>query len=507
MESPLAVIDLGSNSARVVVLQVSSEGQLEILADARSSLQLARHVDNKGKLVNGALTGAVDAVRDFQAVALAAGARRTVAVATAAIRNATNRDQVVDRIHTATGLTLRVIEGDDEARYAFLGAIHGLPVDSGMLMDVGGGSLELAYFVDRRPLRWWTLPLGALLATDRFLRNDPPRPSEIAELRDHVVRSLHSAAVPELDEGSGMVGTGGTVRNLAKVHLRSVAHPIARVDNYVMQRRDVREVATRLLSRNLPRRRAMAGLSTDRADSITGGAVVVMTTLETAGARALVVSGHGLREGVALAELGLPLPDTGEIRRSSVAALAAHFSSWDAPRAQRRLGLVRSILTAADPAASAETVEITDHAAMLADIGRSVNYYDRWVHAANVVAAADLRGFSHREIALIATTLARVGKGGGGTMPRYARLLTREDVRTADRLAVVLELAHELELRLPPEEVPVVRSEDRRGRISVTTSLAFAWAPGDLVRRFRGRFGRPLAFRATEAPMRKTKPR
>jgi exopolyphosphatase / guanosine-5'-triphosphate,3'-diphosphate pyrophosphatase len=489
------------------VLQLNGAAQLEILADARSSLQLARHLDSKGRLENGALAMAIDAVRDFKAVAAAAGARRTLAVATAAIRDASNREQVVERIEAATGLTLRVLTGDDEARFAFLGAIHGLPVDSGMLMDVGGGSLELAYFVDRRPLRWWTLPLGALLATDSFLSSDPPRPSEIAELRDYVVRSLHNAGVPELNDGFGMVGTGGTVRNLAKVHLRTVAHPIARIDGYVMQRRDVREVATRLLSRNLARRRAMAGLSSDRADSITGGAMVVMTALETAGARALVVSGHGLREGVALAELGLPLPDTGEIRRSSVAALAAHFSSWDAPRAQRRLGLVRSILTAADAAASAETVEIADHAAVLADIGRSVNYYDRWVHSANVVAAADLQGFSHREVALLATTLARVGKGGGGTLPRYARLLTREDVRTADRLAVVLELAHELELRVPPGEMPVVRGEDRRGRMSITTSLAFGWAPADMVRRFRARFGRPLTFRATAAAARKAKPR
>jgi exopolyphosphatase/pppGpp-phosphohydrolase len=169
--------------------------------------------------------------------------------------------------------------------------------------------------------------------------------------------------------------------------------------------------------------------------------------------------------------------------------------------------LVRSILTAADAAAGAETLEIADHAAVLADIGRSVNYYDRWVHASNVVAAGDLRGFSHREIALVATTLARVGKGGGSTLPRYARLLSREDVRTVDRIAVVLELACELELRLPPGEIPVVRGEDRRGRMSITTSLAFPWAPSDVVRRFRARFGRPLAFRVAEPALPKATPR
>ena len=489
-----------------MVLQLTGAGQLEILADARSSLQLSRRLDSKGRLANGTLGLVVDAVRDFQAVACAAGAKRTVAVATAAVRGASNREQVVERVRTATDLTLRVIDGDDEARYAFLGAIHGLPVDSGLLMDVGGGSLELAYFVDRRPLRWWTLPLGALLVTDEFLLSDPPRPSEVTDLRDHVVRSLHGAGVPELNDGFGMVGTGGTVRNLAKVQLRSTAHPIARVDGYVLQRKDARELTARLLSRTLARRRATPGLSSDRADSITGGALVVATTLETVGARALVVSGHGLREGIALAELGLPLPDTAEARRSSVAGLAAHFASWDAPRAERRLHLVRSLLLEADPNAGPEMTEMAEHAAVLLDIGRSVNYYDQWAHTANIIAAADLRGFSHREVALMATAVARLGKGGG-TLPRFARLLSPEDLHGADRLAVVLELAHELELRLPRNEAPSVRGEDRRGRMSVTTSLGFAWAPPDLVRRFRTRFGRPLVFRTAEPAERKAKGR
>src|SRR5580700_10181589 len=497
VESPLAVIDIGSNSARIAVLRLDESGQLDIIADARTSLQLARRIDSRGRIEASAVTEAIAAVRDFRAVAAAAGAQRTLAVATAAIRTATNRDSVLARLEADTGLAIKVIDGDEEARFAFLGAVHGLPIDTGYLIDVGGGSFELAYFERRRALRWWTFELGSLVTTDQFLHSDPPRASEVSALRDHVFQTLADAGVPVLPEDGGMVGTGGTVRNIAKMHMRSVAHPIARVDGYILQRRDVRDVTSRLVSRNLTSLRTVPGLSTDRADSITGGALVVTAAMEALGARTLMVSGHGLREGIALAELNLPLPEVHQVRRGSVAALAARFSTWDARRANRRLEMTRAILGAADPTMTAEMREVLDHATTLLDVGQSINYYDRWTHAAGVTASADLQGFSHREVALIATTLARRGKARSN-LPRYARLCTRDDIKRIDRLAVILELADELERRVNGGGPPSFRLDERRNRVVVLTGLPYTWEPEDLTRRFRTRLGRTLSLRPAE---------
>ncbi len=446
---------------------------------------------------SSAVTEAVAAVRDFRAVAAAAGAGRTVAVATAAIRTATNRDSVLARLEADTGLAIKVIDGEEEARFAFLGAVHGLPIDTGYLVDVGGGSFELAYFERRRALRWWTFELGALVTTDQFLASDPPRAAEMTALRDHVTQTLRDAGVPILPEDGGMVGTGGTVRNLAKIHMRSVAHPIARVDGYVLQRREVRDLTARLTGRNRSSLRTVPGLSTDRADSIAGGALVVIAAMEALGARSLMVSGHGLREGIALAELNLPLPEVWQVRRASVAALAARFSTWDGRRAARRVEMTRAILGVADPTMTAEMREVLDHATTLLDVGQSINYYDRWTHAAGVTASADLQGFSHREVALIATTLARLGKARSN-LPRYARLCTRDDIKRIDRLAVILELADELDRRVDGGGPPTFRYDERRNRVVVSTGLPYTWEPDDLSRRFRTRLGRTLSLRSAE---------
>ena len=178
----IAVIDLGSNSGRVTVFRPTSLGHLEVLADARSPLRLAHDINEKGLIGEASLVRIVEAVRDFLAVARGAAATRIVSVATSAIREATNGAEVVSRIEEEAGLTIEVVDGDREAALAFHGAVTGLPVASGLLFDVGGGSMEVTRFQNRGMVRAWTLPLGSLLLSDRFVSSDPPSEEDLSTL-------------------------------------------------------------------------------------------------------------------------------------------------------------------------------------------------------------------------------------------------------------------------------------------------------------------------------------
>src|SRR4029077_9732140 len=131
------------------------------------------------------------ALHDFIAIAAGSGAARTIALATAAVREAANGPQFVARLRQQTGLDIRIIDGDEEARLAFSGAVNGLPIEHGLLLDVGGGSLEGAHFRNRKPQQEWTLPLGSLRLTDRFLKADPAKPGEVTALVEHVATTLH----------------------------------------------------------------------------------------------------------------------------------------------------------------------------------------------------------------------------------------------------------------------------------------------------------------------------
>ena len=156
--------------------------------------------------------------------------------------------------------------------------------------------------------------------------------------------------------------------------------------------------------------------------------------------------------------------------------------------------VLSTLIGAAAPETEASVRDAAEHATMLLDIGRSVNYYDRWMHSATIVSLADLRGFSHRDIALIATVLARMGRGRS-TLPRYARLLAPADLPQVDRVAILLELADELEHRLPQRAAATARADQRRQRVVLSAPLDYLWNPEDLARRFRRRFGNALVFR------------
>jgi exopolyphosphatase / guanosine-5'-triphosphate,3'-diphosphate pyrophosphatase len=488
---PLAVVDIGSNSGRVIVVRLGAGGHLEILSDARTSLRLIRDIGASGRLGAVAEERTLTALQDFQAVAAGAGADRIIAVATAAVREAANCDAFVARLSAETGLEIRVIDGDEEARYAFLGAVHGLPVDSGLLVDVGGGSLEISRFRNRRALRGWTLPLGALRLTDRFLASDPPSRGEVGRLQDHVVASLREAGITPLEDGEAMVGTGGTIRNLAKAHRAAISYPVPRLHGYVLTRRGLRDVGQRVLGRTLGRRTAIPGLSADRADSIAGGALVVQAVMDELVAPELVVSGQGLREGIAFEELSRRLPSTGAVREASMSALAARFTTWDPKRAERRCRLAARLLDLLAPEAGDEMRETLDHAATILDAGRSVDYYNRWQHAADIVVAADLRGFSHRSIALLAAVIARGGRDRVSLSP-YSSLLDPSDRALVDRAAVVLALADEVERRMAPGVSPKVERRDRRRAVELTVPIPHAWQAVDVAARFHRVFGRRL---------------
>jgi len=488
---PLAVFDIGSNSGRAIVVRLVAGQQLEILSDARAPLRLVTDVDREGRLGPAALERTVLALRDFLSIAVGAGARRTIAVATAAVREATNRREFVAAAHRQTGLELRVLEGDEEARYAFWGAVHGLPIDDGLLVDVGGGSTEITRFARRRAVQGWTLPLGALRMTGRFLASDPPRQTEVQRLISFTRDRLSEADVPQLKPGERLVGTGGTIRNLAKAHRARRSSPIPRLHGYTMSRRDVADMTARLSTRPEARRAAMRGLTADRSDSIVGGAMVTQTIMDMVAAQDVVTSAQGLREGLAFEAFHDNLPASRSVRRASIDALTARFSTWTATRARRRVVIAHAIIDGLGLEIPENGREMLGHSAWMLDIGRSVDFYERFEHTADIVASSDLRGFIHRDIALIVAII----REAGDEMPSlraYSSLLDGSDRRFVELAGLVLGIADEIERRLPPGVTAGAAVSTRRQTVVVSAPLVNAWQPGQLGQRFRRLMRRTL---------------
>src|SRR5689334_14253598 len=217
----VGVIDIGSNSGRVMVFEREASGHLRLLAGSRAPLRLVHDVDTRGKLTDETMARTTEALRDFQAIAKGARARRIVAVATAAMRDAANGALFAKRVESELGIRINIIGAQAEARYGFTGAVRGLAVANGLLFDVGGGSMQVTAFTRRRTVDAISMPFGALRLSERFLESDPPTSKQLRRLRDHVRNRLAKTRVSRLGAGERLVGTGGTLRNLAKIDRQS----------------------------------------------------------------------------------------------------------------------------------------------------------------------------------------------------------------------------------------------------------------------------------------------
>jgi exopolyphosphatase/guanosine-5'-triphosphate,3'-diphosphate pyrophosphatase len=484
---PVAVIDIGSNSGRVMIYRREAGGHLYILAGSRASLRLARGMD-RGRIPLEALDRTFEALRDFQSIARGSGVKRIVAAGTSALRDAANGPAFIRRVRRELGLSLQVLSGVEEARYGFLGAVGGLPVDDGILFDLGGGSLQVGRFLGRRLLGAGSLPLGALRVSDAFLRSDPPTAREVRRLRQHAKRVIEGAGLVELGPDQELVGTGGTLRNLARIDQRASGYPIPRLHGYVLTRGRLREITARLLSARSKKRARIPGLNADRRDSVTGGGLVIETLMEELEAEHVVVSGQGVREGLAMSLARESLEPAERTRRTSLDALAARFAGWSAERAGRRERLAATLSEALDPRTSAEMREVLRLGARILDIGRTVDFFDRHEHVADLVLATDLGGFSHRQVALL-SAVVRQG-GDEEAHPRSLAPLVKGGDRPAiARSAVLLALADEVTERCPPGSSATADCRRRGREVAVVVPALGSWSVRGLGARFEDAFG------------------
>jgi exopolyphosphatase/guanosine-5'-triphosphate,3'-diphosphate pyrophosphatase len=489
----LGVIDIGSNSGRVLVARVSSAAHLDVLGDARSPLRLVRDVARRGNLTEETIQRTLRIVRGFVAVANGAGAERTIAVATAAVREASNGDELIDRARAELGVTVTIAGSEEEARFGFLGAVHGLPIEHGIVLDVGGGSLQLIHFRDRRLERSWSLKLGALRLSDRFLKTDPPSRGDMRALKAHVYEMLEAAGIRPLGPDERLIGTGGTVRNLAKVDRRMLGdYPISRLHGYVLDRTRLDAVSGSLNTVLAGERGRVPGLNGDRADSIVGGALIVQSVMDRLLAVAMTVAGYGLREGIALRSVTDEAASVRAVQHATVLSLGRHFGSFDEWRAERRVLLVERLLLLLRPELPDEAKAAAALTAWLLDVGASIDYYRRHAHTARIMADANLDGYSHRTLALAAAASLAVGEREGG-VKGYGPVLSVSDAPTIEQIAAAVGLADAL-VRYGSADVAQTCPERSNGYVALATPVVDAWPLEAPTRRAERAFGVSFAI-------------
>jgi len=442
---------MGSNSFRLVAYDYVPERWWRRSDEIYDGVRIGAGLLARGTLSAERIERALEVLEVYAHFCSASGIpmANVTAVATSAIRDATNGSDFVAQARELTKLSVRVLSADEEAYYAYLAAVNSTTLVNGAVLDLGGGSLQLVHVDGRAARATASWPLGTVRMTERFFADKRATTKQCAALREYVLSELGKA--PWLERlGGTIVGTGGTVRNLASAAATAAERAGLGVHGYVLAREALGDLIDQLARRSEAARAEIPGIKPERAGVILAGAVVIATVMDCAGVGELQVTESGLREGVFfssyLSRYEPPLfPD---VRRASVWNLAYQYQA-DLEHAEHvaRLAvqLWRSLeAVSATPPVDLDADELLWAAGMLHDIGMAIDYDDHHKHSRYLLLAAGLPGFSQREQALIAQAV-RYHRKGTPELGVLGSLCEPGDDRLLTAFAAVLALAEYLD--------------------------------------------------------------
>ncbi len=466
----LGAIDVGSNSVHMIVADVSPDGHLEVVDRVKEMVRLGRLSFTTGCLTDESMDLAVRALLNFKRLLELRKVDRVRAVATSAVREARNRADFIRRIKRETGLTLEVISGLSEARLIFQAARHALGLDGGphLLIDLGGGSVELVLVLDRRPLWMRSVKLGAARLTERFLIGDPPSPADLSRLEAHLERAI--GPLMRMARSAGVVraiGTSGTINTLVAMARAARGEEFGRLHGAGASAGEISDLTRALVEANADVRADLPGMDAKRTDLMPAAAALVNFIMKTSGAPELVACSWALREGVLLGlAQKIDSRSAADARRRSVGALAARFAGANEHGIQvARLALKLFDAIAPVLGLPESSRELLEFAALLHDIGHAIDHDRHNRHSYYLIKNAELFGFDADEIEVI----AQAARGHRKQAPKLdspdLKSLSLARRRVVRGLAAILRVADALD----------------RSHFGVVKNIEVRYSPGRLI--------------------------
>jgi len=446
---PLAVADLGSNAVRLQIADAAPDGKFTVRAEDRAAVRLGTQVFRTGRLSSDAIAACATALQRFAKLAQRAGAKHVRAVATSAVREASNREQLLRAVRAASGLVVEVISGAEEARLICLGVLQGAPQsERALLLDIGGGSTEVISARGEEPDIAASLRIGSVRLTEFFVKNDPLTGRE-ARLLDEAIQD----AVSELDplligRHRRLIGSAGTTGAVAELASKLSGAPGG---SGPVSHAQVRRVLERLRDTTAKQRRKL-GVDESRIDVMYAGAAILEGVMRKLRVEEMEVTARGLRDGLMadLVRRELRPPASGlhgeHVVLEGLRAFGRRCGYREAHAEQvAQLSLSLFDQTRAVHGLGAEERALLHAAAMLHDVGAFVSYNRHHKHGYYLLYHADLPGFTDRERELIATVARYHRRSVPKDRHEVFQVLTPEERVVVRRLAGILRVADGLD--------------------------------------------------------------
>ncbi len=411
MAKRTAIIDIGSNSARLVIFERTSRYGFHLLCEQKSKVRIGEGAYEKGGYLQPVgIRRAYLALQSFLYTIQKYRAHKTLCVATSALRDAPNGPAFVRWIKQTLGLHIKIIDGQQEAMYGAIAANNLLPIQKAITIDIGGGSSDLARIVDGKIQACYSLDLGTVRLKELFYDKADSPQERYTQAKAYIAKALQ--ALPESFKSSQAVGIGGTARTLSKAIMKQIDYPFEKLHAFAYtpsEHRDYLEAIPLSRAKGLK----AFGLKKSRFDTIREGTLIWNEILTHIGAKQVMTSSVGVREGVFLSQL---LRDAhyrfpAQINPSIVSILD-RFKPYVQQGKHRvaKARIAKRLFETLPHTAEAEDLEALRLALRLSTIGKTLTIYKSHQHAFYIAMQELNYQFDHRQMLLIASLLRMDGK-------------------------------------------------------------------------------------------------
>lgn len=306
MQEKFAIIDIGSNTMRLVIYRLEKIGRFKEIENIKAVARLRNYLDEEQCLNEKGMKVLIDTLKNFEEITTFHSVATIKVVATATIRHARNQQEILENIHVNTNLHVRVLSDYEEAYYGFLAVVNSTSLTEGITVDIGGGSTEVTYFCDRNIVYYHSFPFGVLSLRQQYMEGQVPTAEELLNLRQYLINEITAIGWLK-DRKVPIIGIGGSARNVAQIDQRSKMYPLGGLHQYEMNGADLVNVKNSLIGLPFDQLKRVEGLSEDRADIIIPAIEVFDVFYQVTSASSFILSRKGLRDGVFFEELLKPL--------------------------------------------------------------------------------------------------------------------------------------------------------------------------------------------------------
>ncbi|MEG1662435.1 MAG: Ppx/GppA phosphatase family protein [Clostridia bacterium] len=443
----IAIIDLGSNSARLVLVNMLEGGYFVVFDELKETVRLGQDMDWDGFIKPQRIAQTIKTLTMFRRLCDANHVDKIFAYATAAVRRAKNQKSFLDEVAMTCGIKIKVLSVEEQAMLVYQGVINSMDIPKGLIMEMGGGSTNLIYYNRRNLMHFECLPFGAVTLTDLF-KNDNAEPQERArKVEEFIGEQLDKVTwLSSVEPDTAFVGVGGSFRNLGRISRMIRKYPFNMTHNYEVPMAEFDNIYSTIKKLDLDSTMKIKGLSSGRADIFPSALAVMKAVLSRFDFPKITISGCGLREG---AMFRYAVPSISERPISDVLGHSIYtqmkYFDINIDHAEHVYNLSIQLFKQLKvlhkmPRIYVRALKISS---LLHDSGMRIKYYNHQLHSSYIILNSNLYGVPHKDLVIAAFVAAghRKAELNKEDILKYKDMLTIEDVDAIRKLSVILRIA------------------------------------------------------------------